>query len=156
MTRTIPNRAIVCLGTIGVMCVLTTLAVSAPSGPRGTDIKVSAKVELPAIIAVRIRHDMCPYCKSFDPKFPTLTLQSDSKSVLFVTLDLSNETTQRQAAMLVSALGLEKVWTGDMSRMGSIVFVDGATREIISTVMQVDTKKVAAAMHKAVASRRRS
>lgn len=141
------------LSMVTVLTVSWCVTESAIGANKGANMKVAAKVESPAVIAVRVRHDMCPFCKSFDPKFPELTLQSKNDRVLFVTLDLTNETTQRQAAMLVGALGLEKIWTGDMSRMGSIILVDGKTKEEISTVMQTDPKTVAQALRQAIASR---
>lgn len=129
-----------------------TKAQQAAAKARGTQMKVKAPVTTPKIIAVRTRHDMCPYCQAFDPKFPKLIGSVGSDSVLFVTLDLSNETTQRQAAMLVASMGLERVWTGDMSNMGTITFVDGKTRKILSTAYMRDMDSIKAAMREAVSS----
>jgi KaiC/GvpD/RAD55 family RecA-like ATPase len=77
--------------------------------------------------------------------------KTKKESVLFVTLDMTNETTQRQAAMLVAALGSESVWTGDLSNMGTIIFVDGKTKQIISTEYQVDQETVLATLREAMA-----
>ena len=103
---------------------------------------------------MRIRHDMCPYCKKFDPQFPALIRQAAAESVLFVTLDLSTEETQRQAALLVGALGIEAVWTGDMSKMGTIIFVGGESRTVIGSTPQTDVKAVRVALRKALAALR--
>lgn len=122
---------------------------------RGADRKVRAKVTSPEIIAVRVRHDLCPLCKELDPKFPELVRQANNESVLFVTLDLSSQTTQKQAALLVGALGLQRVWTGDLSKIGSVTFLDGKSKRILSFVQTVDRKEIEAALQKAVDSRRR-
>lgn len=122
---------------------------------RGADRKVSAEVSSPEIIAVRVRHDLCPLCKELDPKFPELVRQANNESVLFVTLDLSSQTTQKQAALLVGALGLQRVWTGDLSKIGSVTFLDGKSKRILSFVQTVDWKEIEAALQKAVDSRRR-
>lgn len=153
------------LGCLAAVCLSS--VVSARSGPtpsseaakaaaeaRGRKIKINAIVALPRIIAVRIRHDMCPFCKGFDSQFPELIRKTKEDSVLFVTLDMTNETTQQQAAMLVSALGLERVWTGDLSKMGTIVFVNAKTKQIVSTAYQVDQETVRAALREALASER--
>ncbi len=129
-------------------------AAKATAEARGRKIKIKAAVASPKIIAVRIRHDMCPFCKGFDSKFPKLVRKTKDDSVLFVTLDMSNETTQEQGAMLVSALGLESVWTGDLSKMGTIAFVNAETKQIISTAYQVDEKTVLAALRGALVSSR--
>lgn len=93
----------------GVLAVATILAAHAVAAPRGSDMKVAAKVEAPDIIAVRVRHDMCPLCKGLDPKYPEIIRKANDESVLFVTLDLTDETTQQQAALTVGALGIESV-----------------------------------------------
>lgn len=127
-------------------------AAKAAAEARGAKMKVNAPVAVPKIIALRFRHDMCPYCQNFDPNFPKLVRQTSDESVLFVTLDLTNETTQKQAALLVGALGLEHLWPGDLSKIGTIIFVDGKTKQIKSSVYQVDMKTVQAALRKAVTS----
>ncbi len=129
---------------------------------RGAAIKVSAQVKTPDIIAVRVHHDMCPFCKQLDPQFAKLTRQTNNGSVLFVTLDLTNAATQQQAALLVGALGLEGVWTGDLSRLATITFVDGTSKRVVSSVRAVDeetmrvmnAKTLQAALRKAVKSSR--
>ena len=81
---------------------LSSEAAKAAAEARGRQFKISAVVTTPKIIAVRIRHDMCPFCKGFDSQFPKLIRKVKNDAVLFVTLDLTSETTQQQAAMLVS------------------------------------------------------
>ena len=127
-------------------------AAQAVAEARGAKIKVSTPVAAPKIIALRFRHDMCPYCKNFDADFPKLIRQSSDESVLFVTLDLTNKTAQKQAALLVGALGLEHLWPGDLSKIGTIIFVDGKTKQIKSSVYQVDMKTVRAALREAADS----
>lgn len=121
---------------------------------RGAKVKVNATVRTPDIIAVRIRHDMCPFCKGFDSKFPKLIRDAGKDAVLFVTLDMTTETTQEQAALLLAALSLEHLWTGDLSQMGSILFVDGTSKQVVSTAYQVDAKTVELALRAAIASAR--
>ena len=140
---------------IGMLAVAAILAAHAAAAPRGSDMKVNAKVKAPDIIAVRVRHDMCPLCKELDPKFPKIIRNANDESVLFVTLDLTDETTQQQAALTVGALGIEGVWTGDLSKLGSVTFVDGKTKRIISSVQTVDATEIEAALRRVVDSSRR-
>ena len=146
-----PSVWFIGLGCPAVVALSTALLGAAP---KGADMKVSALVESPRIIAVRVRHDLCPLCKGLDPKFPTLIRQTNKDSVLFVTLDLSDETTQQQAALLVGALGLEHLWTGDLSKLGSVTFVHGRSKRVISFVQTVDLKKIQAELREAVDSLR--
>ncbi|MCH7993833.1 MAG: hypothetical protein IIB57_05235 [Planctomycetes bacterium] len=138
----------------GILAVAAILAAHAAAAPRGSDMKVNAKVKAPDIIAVRVRHDMCPLCKELDPKFPEIIRNANDESVLFVTLDLTDQTTQQQAALTVGALGIESVWTGDLSKLGSVTFVDGKSKRIISSVQTMDTEKIEAALREAVDSLR--
>ncbi len=135
------------IGFIAVSLALVWSATDSVAGqragaPKGSEYKVDAQVAPPKILAVRVRHDLCPFCQRFDPQMPKLVRDSSQESILWVTLDLSTESSQRQAAMLVSALQLEQVWTGDLSKMGSITFLDGKTREVLSFVQAADAKKV--------------
>ena len=140
------SKWLVVLGCTSVLALLSAFAIAAP---KGVNMKVSASVEEPCIIAVRVRHDMCPICKGLDPKFPAI-IEKSKDSVLFVTLDLTNETTQKQAALLVGALGLERVWTGDMSKMGSVTFLDGTSKAILSFVQTGDIGEITASLRRAV------
>ncbi len=139
---------------LGILAVAAILAAHAVAAPKGSDIKVDAKVKAPDIIAVRVRHDMCPLCKGLDPKFPGIIRNANDESVLFVTLDLTDETTQQQAALTVGALGIKCVWTGDLSKLGSVTFVDGKSKRIISSVQTVDAREIEAALYKVVDSSR--
>ena len=107
---------------------------------RGANMRVSAEVKSPDIIAVRIHHDLCPFCKKLDPQFAKLTRRTSGDSVLFITLDLTSEKTQQQAALLAGALGLEELWTGDLSRIGTVTFVDGKSKRVISSLRAVDAE----------------
>lgn len=51
-----------------VVAALSTILAAAP--PKGANMKVGATVKSPDIIAVRVRHDMCPLCRELDPQFP--------------------------------------------------------------------------------------
>ena len=46
-----------------------------------------------------------------------------------------------QAALLVGALGLQDAWTGDMSKMGSIMFLDGKSKAVLASTLQSDVMK---------------
>ena len=130
-----------------VIVLLSTATAVAP--PRGSDMKVDAVVEAPAVLAVRVRHDMCPYCRALDAEMPELMKKSADQSVLWITLDLTDETTQQQAALLAGALGLEAIWTGDLSKIGSVTLIDGKSKDTISFIEAADAKKIRRALARA-------
>lgn len=150
------NGVATSFGLIGLGC-LAVVALSPVLGaapPRGSDMKISVTVGAPRIIAVRFHHDLCPFCKALEPEFSKLIRRTDEDSVLFLTLDLTSKSTQRQAALLVGALGLEHVWPGDLSKLGTVTFVDGRSKEIVSTYSAAGAKSIGAAVAEAVKSSR--
>jgi len=159
--------AFVTLGIVGTAVAATWLwTVIAAAGdrnrgdtanPRGAGMKVAAEVQKPEVIVVRVHHDMCPYCQKLDPEYAKLSRDEAADSVLFVTLDMSSPGTQKQAALLVGALGLGDLWTGDLSNVATVSFVEGKSRRTISTIraMNVDAQALRDAMLKALATMRR-
>ncbi len=121
---------------------------------RGSQFKVDAVVEPPAVIAVRFHHDGCPYCRAFSTQFPELLRETRDDSVLWVKLDLTNETTQAQAALLAGALGLEHIWPGDLSKIGSVTLLDGESRRVLSHVETANAKETNAALRDALRASR--
>jgi hypothetical protein len=77
---------------------------------------------------------------------------TDDGAILFITFDLSTETSQRQAAMLAAALGLERHWPGDYSKLASVTFVDGETQQALATFRPTGAKPIEDALAKALAA----
>ena len=47
-------------------------------------------------------------------------------------LDLTDEVTRRQAQYLAGVVGLDEVWVAQGNKVGSVVFVDAASKRILS------------------------
>lgn len=105
---------------------------SAPQANRGAQFKIDARVQVPKILAVRTHHDMCPYCKQLKPQFEKLGERVIGEPVLLVTLDLSTPATQQQAALVTGALGLDSVWRGDLSRIGTVTILDAKSKKVLA------------------------
>ena len=99
---------------------------------RAARMKTVGKAVAPRLIAVRVHHDMCPYCKGLKPEFEKETKRPRDEAVLWVTLDLTTEQSQEQSALLAAALGIQALWTGDMTPMGTVTFVDGITKRPVA------------------------
>jgi len=150
ITRVCGMNALIVAGCLGALALSV---VRADALQRGREMKVDAPVEAPDVIAVRVHHDMCPYCKKLAPQFDQLRRQTMDEAVLFVTLDLTSERTQRQAAMMVAALGIESIWTGDLSGIGRVHFIDGTGKKPLATYRAHDAKMpLSAELNNALAS----
>ncbi|MEM7479840.1 MAG: thioredoxin family protein [Acidobacteriota bacterium] len=82
----------------------------------------------PKLVAVKFHADWCGSCKKMGPLFEDLSNKYDGKSVLFVTLDLTNGTTRAQAEFLAAALGFGDAYAAHPGT-GFVLLLDGATRK---------------------------
>lgn len=141
-----PRRSFVIIG-LGCTAMVVASAVVAGvqnAQDRGAAMKISAVSRPPKIIAVRVHHGMCPYCKQLEPQYVELIRRAKDESVLFVTLDLSSETSRRQSALLAGALGLRRLWPRDLSTLGTVTFVDGKSKRVISSFRAIDAETMRA------------
>ena len=131
-------------------------AAPAFSRQKGAAMKIAAKAQAPKIVALRVHHDLCPYCRKLktDPAFPKLGRLKADGAVLFVTMDMTDEATQKQSALLIGALGLQNLWPADLSTLGTITFVNWETKKVISTIRSVDVASIRSATRDALASAR--
>ncbi len=107
----------------------------------------------PALYAVRMHADWCAACGKLDPAYSKLIRESGELPVLFVTLDMTDQITRRQAAYLASSLGLGQLWAKQRNKVGNIVFVDAADKGTVSSVpASGDVKVLRAALRQAVNS----
>ena len=83
------------------------------SQERGRGFAVGVKSAQPALIAVRIRHESCPICRSVEAELAPVVRLANEREVLLVTIDLSSDASQRQSALLIGALGLDALWPVD-------------------------------------------
>lgn len=97
------------------------------------DYKVGVAAKTPRMIAIRYRHNLCPYCRAYEPEFDDALREASAAGVLFVSLDLTNAQTQSQSGMLLAALGLAEHWPRDLTALGKFVFIEPATRNVILT-----------------------
>ena len=103
------------------------------------------------VIAVDVHADWCGHCQTISERVPDVIAQVGREDVLFVTFDITNETTRHQSALLASRLGLESLYAAEGDRQGRVLLVDADTHEIVGTITSRDdvaamTRKVRAAL----------
>ena len=84
----------------------------------------------PQILAVKFHGDWCGSCKKMGPVFTDLQNKLDGLPVLFVTLDLTNNTTRHQSSLMASALGLGRAYVENPGT-GFILLIDSKSRQVV-------------------------
>jgi hypothetical protein len=127
---------------------------SPPGSPtpslRPEDLRIDVRPETPRLIAVRLRHDLCPICREVEPNLESARELADAVRVLLIDVDLTNAATQRQSSMLLAALGLDEIWPTDLSALGTITVFDGETLDVLSSVQATDAEQLEASLQKAI------
>jgi hypothetical protein len=115
-------------------------AVLALVGVYGFGGSEPATVRQPAadIIAVQFYAEWCRPSQVVASRVEALQEASTDKSVLFVRLDLTDETRREQAQLLMSSLGCEAVWEMQRGRTGELLLIDAHAMRPISTLDQDD------------------
>lgn len=84
--------------------------------------------------------DWCASCKVLEPKIKEAraSLAKDTP-VLFVTLDLTDEGSRNQAAMLASLVNIESIYAAHSGKTGFMLLVDAKSKEVRQTLTKTDS-----------------
>ncbi len=99
----------------------------------------------PMIYAVMMHADWCGTCKALGPKITQAREKDklDSKNLLFVKLDLTDETTTHQAAMMAAALGISELYESNAGKTGFMLLINAETGEKIARITNnLDAKSI--------------
>ena len=94
------------------------------------------EVAKPAVIAVMMHADWCGSCKSLDPKVTQAREEAklDEQDVLFVTFDLTDDTTKAQSKMMAAALGIAEVYESNAGKTGFMLLVNAESGDKLARV----------------------
>lgn len=97
------------------------------------------KTMAPERFAILFYADWCGSCKILDPKVTAARseLGSDTRT-LFITLDLTDDGTQAQAAMLAKSLGLDSIYEEYGEKTGFLLVVDAEDRIVTHKLTKTD------------------
>jgi thiol-disulfide isomerase/thioredoxin len=104
--------------------------------------QVKPKVERPArpeLVLVRFDAEWCKFCRRLAPTYDELRRRHATDPVLFVTLDLTDKASRRQAEYLAGSLKLDDAWTRNALAAGRMMLVSVRTGEIVSTMTSATT-----------------
>jgi thiol-disulfide isomerase/thioredoxin len=87
----------------------------------------------PTLVAVKLHADWCARSPTVAPIFAQLTEKYKNQPVLFVTLDVTDDTRRRQARYLASTLGIEAVFNKPYET-GMLKLIDRQRGEVLAIV----------------------
>lgn len=104
------------------------------------------------IIAVQFYAEWCKPSQVVTRRVEALQEASADKSVLFLRLDLTDDTRREQAQLLMASLGIEHIWDTQRGRTGELLLVDARAMRRITTLNQDnDAEQMFVALTKALA-----
>lgn len=101
---------------------------------------------MPRIVAVQFHADWCKPSRTISPRVEQLRDLYGDDGVLFVEVDLTTDKTRNQAEYLMTALGLEQVWTRQKGRTGELLLIDRVDNRVMNTFDQTHTPSLMAAV----------
>ena len=105
----------------------------------------------PELIAIKFHADWCGSCKAMTPTLADLKNKLDGEPVLFLTLDLTNQTTTTQAQLLASVLGISDVYKKNAPKTGFVILLDAKTKKQVGKLTKKHSlKQMTAAIRKAI------
>ena len=106
------------------------------------------------LVGVLFYADWCNSCKVLDPQIQKARADSelDNGSVLFVSLDLTDETTSHQSKLLMESLGMGEVYAAHEGTTGFMLLVDAESKEVMTRLTkELDAEGISDLVSKAVA-----
>lgn len=107
--------------------------------PANAETSVAKASKPPALVAVMFHADWCKSCKAIQPSLAKLKKSQSQKSVLFVTLDLTDEATTEQSRMMAHLLGLSGAFRKHAPKTGYVLLIDPATKTVRAKLTKRDS-----------------
>lgn len=107
----------------------------------------------PAVYAVMMYADWCGSCKSLDPKVVQARKDAnlDGQDVLFVTLDLTDDTTKLQAEMMAAVLGISEIYETNAGKTGFMLLINSESGEKLARITnKLDSSDIATRIQESV------
>lgn len=112
----------------GGLVVDTLLPESAPQLARSANAVVS-----PKLVAVKFFAEWCGRCPQIAPIYTELIEEHRNEPILFVTFDVTDESTTRAAKKLASTLGIKWNWDA-VTETGAVVLIDREAQQVLATL----------------------
>ena len=103
------------------------------------------------VVAVRLYADWCKPSHVMQPRCSELKTTFAADDVLFIDVDITNQSTRKQGEYLMCALGLEAIWNERGGISGEMLIVDPKRKVVVATLTQNhDMPSMTAALNEAL------
>ncbi len=110
------------------------------------------KVEKPKVVGVLFYADWCGSCKVLDPKLDEVKKQFMDQPIYFTRVNLTDECTKKQSAMLAEWVGLGEIYREHATKTGFMLLIDPQTKKVLSKLTKAQSEaELKAAMEDALA-----
>jgi thiol-disulfide isomerase/thioredoxin len=97
--------------------------------------------QAPSLVVAKFHADWCGSCRAMGDVATDLANKHDGQPILFVTFDLTNETTRRQSEMRAAALGLGQLFDANRDKTGFLILVDAKAKTEVARLTREQTLK---------------
>lgn len=135
-----------------IFLLISILFIAMPLVSHGDESSTAAK---PAVYGVLFYADWCGSCKALDPKVAEARKEAklDNQDILFVTLNLTDETTKHQAAMMAAVLGISDLYDSNAGKTGFMLLLNAETGEKLAQLtMKMGVGDITARIQESVKS----
>ncbi len=135
-----------------IFLLIPILFIAMPLVSHGDKSSTAAK---PAVYGVLFYADWCGSCKALDPKVAEARKEAklDNQDILFVTLNLTDETTKHQATMMATTLGISDLYDSNAGKTGFMLLLNAETGEKLAQLtMKMEVGDIATRIQESVNS----
>ncbi len=118
--------------------ILRTLLVAAAC--LGLAVVASADTTKPKVVGLLFYADWCGSCKVLEPKLNEVKKEFSGQPILFTRVDLTNDFTKEQSALLASQLGLNAAYAENAPKTGFMLLIDPATGRVLSKLTKTQNE----------------
>ena len=133
-----------------IFLLIPMLFIAMPLVSHGDESSSNAK---PAVYGVLFYADWCGSCKALDPKVVEARKEAklDNQDILFVTLDLTDETTKHQAAMMASIMGISDLYESNAGKTGFMLLLNAETGgKLAQLTKKLESTEIAAKIQESI------
>jgi thiol-disulfide isomerase/thioredoxin len=132
------NRIVTCL-VVAVIFSCAAGLIRAQGSGKVTPATVPAAKQ-PKVIGLMFYADWCGSCKTLDPKLQAVKKEFVDQPILFTRLDLTDDATKHQAALLAGLTGLDAIYAEHAGKTGFMLLIDAKDRKILGKLVKTQSE----------------